>query len=157
VQFESDAPVPAVYIDYAHTPAGLEAVLKTLRSHCNGKLWCVFGCGGDRDRGKRGPMGRTVARLADRPVVTSDNPRSEIPADIIAEILRHMPEGTVAIEDRAAAIAYAVDLAESDDVVLIAGKGHENYQVIGTTRRPFSDYEVAFANLQRRQDGSRPR
>jgi UDP-N-acetylmuramoyl-L-alanyl-D-glutamate--2,6-diaminopimelate ligase len=157
VQFESDAPVPAVYIDYAHTPAGLEAVLKTLRSHCNGKVWCVFGCGGDRDRGKRGPMGRTVARLADRPVVTSDNPRSEIPADIIAEILRHMPEGTVAIEDRAAAIAYAVDLAEGDDVVLIAGKGHENYQVIGTTRRPFSDYEVAFANLQRRQDGSRPR
>jgi len=156
VLFDAAAPVPAVYIDYAHTPAGLEAVLTTIRSHCKGNLWCVFGCGGDRDRGKRGPMGRIVARLADRAIVTSDNPRSENPSDIIAEVLRHMPGGTVAIEDRAVAIAHAVSLAESDDVVLIAGKGHENYQVIGDTRRPFSDYDVALSNLEKREPGSRP-
>ena len=155
VLFEAAAPAPAVYVDYAHTPAGLEAVLTTLRRHCKGDLWCVFGCGGDRDRGKRGPMGKIVAKLADHAVVTSDNPRSENPGDIIAEVLRQMPGGTVAIEDRAAAIAHAVSLAEGDDVVLIAGKGHENHQVVGSTRRAFSDYDVAFLNLEQREYGSR--
>jgi UDP-N-acetylmuramoyl-L-alanyl-D-glutamate--2,6-diaminopimelate ligase len=100
-------------------------------------------------------MGKIVAKLADRAVVTSDNPRSESPGDIIAEVLRQMPGGTVAIEDRAAAIAHAVSLAEGDDVVLIAGKGHENHQVVGSTRRPFSDYDVAFSNLEQREYGSR--
>jgi UDP-N-acetylmuramoyl-L-alanyl-D-glutamate--2,6-diaminopimelate ligase len=136
---------PAVYVDYAHTPAGLEAVLQALRPHCAGRLWCVFGCGGDRDRGKRRIMGATVKALADCPVVTSDNPRSEPPGDIIAEILRGMAgEATiVAIEDRAAAIGYAIDNAGPDDLVLIAGKGHETVQVIGDRRLPFSDHTVA--------------
>ncbi|HLU06364.1 MAG TPA: UDP-N-acetylmuramoyl-L-alanyl-D-glutamate--2,6-diaminopimelate ligase [Woeseiaceae bacterium] len=150
VQPPADAKAPVVYIDYAHTPAGLEAVLKTLRNHCKGALWCVFGCGGDRDRGKRAEMGRIVSKLADRAVVTSDNPRTEDPADIIAAVLRHMKAGAVAIEDRAAAIAFAIENASDQDMVLIAGKGHEDYQVIGNTRRPFSDYEVASANLATR-------
>src|SRR5690606_17769317 len=145
VQPPADAHAPVVYIDYAHTPAGLEAVLKTLRNHCKGALWCVFGCGGDRDRGKRADMGKIVSKLADRAVVTSDNPRSEDPAEIIAAVLHNMKEGAVAIEDRAAAIAFAIEHANDRDVVLIAGKGHEDYQVIGHTTRPFSDYEVASA------------
>lgn len=139
--------LPAVYIDYAHTPAGLEAVLQALRPHCSGRLWCVFGCGGDRDRGKRRLMGKTVATLADRAVVTNDNPRNESPAAIIAAVLEGMDVDTVAIEDRASAIGYAIDNAKADDVVLIAGKGHEAFQVIGNQRLPFSDYAVARARL----------
>jgi UDP-N-acetylmuramoyl-L-alanyl-D-glutamate--2,6-diaminopimelate ligase len=136
-----------VYVDYAHTPAGLEAVLQALRPHSAGKLWCVFGCGGDRDRGKRRITGATVSALADCPVVTSDNPRSESPAGIIAEILGGMAEGVTAIEDRAAAIAYAIDNAGPEDVVLIAGKGHETVQLIGDRSVPFSDYAVARERL----------
>ena len=147
VQWGTGTGAPVVYVDYAHTPAGLEAVLKTLRTHCKGALWCVFGCGGDRDRGKRADMGKVVAKLADRPVVTSDNPRSEDPAKIIAEVLDNMKPGTTAIEDRAAAIAFAIESAGDRDLVLIAGKGHEDYQLIGNTRRHFSDYEVAAASL----------
>jgi len=140
---EAVAGQPAVYVDYAHTPGGLEAVLQALRPHCAGRLWCVFGCGGDRDRGKRRIMGATAGALADCPIVTSDNPRSESPGDIIAEILAGMAGDAVAIEDRAAAIAYAIGNARTDDVVLIAGKGHETVQVIGDHRLPFSDYAVA--------------
>jgi UDP-N-acetylmuramoyl-L-alanyl-D-glutamate--2,6-diaminopimelate ligase len=151
------APVPVVYIDYAHTPAGLEAVLGTLRSHCKGKLWCVFGCGGDRDQGKRAEMGRVVARLADRPVVTSDNPRNEQPGEIIAAVLGGMAPDTIALEDREAAIAYAIENADDDDVILIAGKGHEDYQVIHGVRRPFSDYDVALTKLNERRPQSRRR
>jgi UDP-N-acetylmuramoyl-L-alanyl-D-glutamate--2,6-diaminopimelate ligase len=147
VQSAGDAKAPVVYIDYAHTPAGLEAVLRTLRNHCKGALWCVFGCGGDRDRGKRADMGRIVSQLADKAVVTSDNPRTEDPAEIIAAVLHNMKEGAVAIEDRADAIAFAIENADDQDLVLIAGKGHEDYQIIGNTRRPFSDYEVASAKL----------
>ncbi|MGH8166008.1 MAG: UDP-N-acetylmuramoyl-L-alanyl-D-glutamate--2,6-diaminopimelate ligase [Woeseiaceae bacterium] len=154
VQPGPGAPLPVVYVDYAHTPAGLQAVLSTLRNHCKGDLWCVFGCGGDRDRGKRGPMGATVARLADRPVVTSDNPRNENPAEIITAVLGAMGEGTVAIEDRAEAIAYAIRNANDDDVILIAGKGHEDYQVTGNVRRPFSDYAVAMTNLDARRSAA---
>jgi UDP-N-acetylmuramoyl-L-alanyl-D-glutamate--2,6-diaminopimelate ligase len=137
---------PAVYVDYAHTPAGLEAVLHALRPHCAGRLWCVFGCGGDRDRGKRRIMGATVSALADCPVVTSDNPRGELPGAIIAEVLSGMADDQAAIaalEDRAAAIGHAIDNAGPDDVVLIAGKGHETVQVIGNRQLPFSDYAVA--------------
>jgi UDP-N-acetylmuramoyl-L-alanyl-D-glutamate--2,6-diaminopimelate ligase len=157
VQGISGASAPVVYVDYAHTPAGLEAVLGTLRNHCKGALWCVFGCGGDRDQGKRAEMGKVVARLADRAVVTSDNPRYEEPGKIIDDVLRGMPPDTVAIEDRAAAIARAIDLAADDDMVLVAGKGHEEYQLIGDTRRPFSDYDVAFRCLQQRSSARRPR
>jgi UDP-N-acetylmuramyl tripeptide synthase len=117
----------------------------------------VFGCGGDRDTGKRADMGRIAAKLSDRPVVTSDNPRNEDPGAIIAAVLRNMKPGTVAIEDRAAAIAYAIGNASDNDVILIAGKGHENYQVVGNTRRPFSDFEVALANLDVRRARGRLR
>ena len=148
---------PAVYVDYAHTPAGLEAVLQALRPHSAGKLWCVFGCGGDRDRGKRRIMGATVSALADCPVVTSDNPRSESPASIIAEILGGMAEGVTAIEERAAAIAYAIDNAGPEDIVLIAGKGHETVQVIGDRSLPFSDYAVARERLVARTHADQDR
>ena len=153
----TQAAAPVVYIDYAHTPAGLEAVLGTLRNHCSGALWCVFGCGGDRDQGKRAEMGKVVAQLADYPVVTSDNPRNEEPAEIISAVLRGMQPDTVAIEDRAAAIAYAIGRAEVGDVILVAGKGHEDYQVIGNSRKPFSDYDVAFRNLHERNPARRSR
>jgi len=139
---------PAVFVDYAHTPAALEAALQALRPHCHGALWCVFGCGGDRDRGKRALMGAVVEELADRPVITSDNPRSEEPAAIIRDVQRGMHRDATVIEDRAAAIARVIGSAAEDDVVLIAGKGHENYQVIGTQRIEFSDYAVAEANLR---------
>ncbi len=149
------ASMPAVFVDYAHTPAGLEAALLALRPHCEGRLWCVFGCGGDRDHGKRPMMGEIASRFADRTVVTNDNPRSEAPEVIIAQILAGMAVGTagpaVVIEDRAAAIAYAVSRADDDDLILIAGKGHEQYQLTGNERRPFSDYAIAFANLSARQ------
>ena len=139
----ADAAGPAVYVDYSHTPASLEAALKALRAHCNGKLWCVFGCGGDRDRGKRAMMGKIAARLADVPVVTSDNPRTEDPAAIIADVLEGMGEDVLQFVDRREAIAHAVQNAAADDVVLIAGKGHETYQVIGERTLSFSDVEVA--------------
>ena len=148
---------PAVYVDYAHTPAGLEAVLQALRPHSAGKLWCVFGCGGDRDRGKRRIMGATVSALADCPVVTSDNPRSETPSSIIGEILGGMAEGVTAIEERADAIAYAIDNASPEDVVLIAGKGHETVQLIGGRSLPFSDYAVARERLMSRNMDARDR
>ena len=139
--------LPAVYIDYSHTPASLDAALSNLRSHCKGKLWCVFGCGGDRDRGKRPLMGKIATRLADHAIVTNDNPRSEAPAQIIADITADMGSDAVVIEDRRAAIAHAVSSAANDDIVLIAGKGHENYQIIGEERIVFSDLETAEANL----------
>jgi UDP-N-acetylmuramoyl-L-alanyl-D-glutamate--2,6-diaminopimelate ligase len=148
VVVEAGAAVPAVIVDFAHTPAGLEAVLKTLRAHTGAALWCVFGCGGDRDRGKRGEMGRVAAALADRVVVTSDNPRSELPTAIIDDILSEIDrDDVVAIEDRAAAIAYAIAEAEENDIVLIAGKGHESFQLIGNRKLPFLDYDVARGNL----------
>ncbi len=151
-----DSVAPSVYVDYAHTPAGLEAALRSLRMHCKKSLWCVFGCGGDRDRGKRPLMGKTAARLADRIVVTNDNPRSELPGNIIASVLDGVGNtaGAIAIEDRATAIAYAIREAADDDIVLIAGKGHENYQLIGAERLPFSDYDAALANIFARRKQS---
>jgi UDP-N-acetylmuramoyl-L-alanyl-D-glutamate--2,6-diaminopimelate ligase len=138
-----------VYVDYAHTPEALEVALRALRTHCRGKLWCVFGCGGDRDTGKRPQMGRVAERHADHVVVTSDNPRNEAPNEIIAAIaggLKH-PENATLLEDRAAAIAWAIKEARRNDVVLIAGKGHENYQIIGDERRDFSDLVTAKTTL----------
>lgn len=143
VAVSTNSALPQVYIDYSHTPASLEAALKALRGHCQGKLWCVFGCGGDRDRGKRSMMGKVAERLADVPVVTSDNPRTEDPATIIADVLEGMSEPAVAIEDRKDAIAHAISSANTDDIILVAGKGHEDYQVIGTDKVHFSDAEVS--------------
>ncbi len=147
---------PAVYIDYAHSPNALEAALRGLRPHCRGRLWVAFGCGGERDSGKRGLMGRIAERLADRVVVTTDNPRGEAPEEILDDILDGMTrrERAVVIEDRAAAIAYAIGSAQKDDVILIAGKGHENYQILADGRREFSDYGAALANLDALAPGS---
>jgi UDP-N-acetylmuramoyl-L-alanyl-D-glutamate--2,6-diaminopimelate ligase len=138
---------PLVVVDYAHTPDALEKVLHALRPAARergGALWVVFGAGGDRDPAKRPLMGEVAGRLADRVVVTSDNPRSEDPLDIIAAIRRGL--GTVPHEvepDRARAIALAVRGAAAADVVLIAGKGHEAYQEIRGVRLPFSDQAIA--------------
>lgn len=143
---------PTVVVDYAHTPAALEQVLLTLREHCKGQLWCVFGCGGDRDRGKREQMGAIASQLADRTIVTSDNPRSEKPGEIIADIVRGVAAGAAvdSIADRALAIQSAVWEAADADVVLIAGKGHEHYQLIGAERLPFSDQTQARLALRQR-------
>jgi UDP-N-acetylmuramoyl-L-alanyl-D-glutamate--2,6-diaminopimelate ligase len=137
----------SVYIDYAHTPNAIESALRALRPHCRGKLWCVFGCGGDRDTGKRPLMGRFAERLADRVIITTDNPRHEDPRMIIDEILAGFSNASDAtiIEDRAAAIAWAIANAGPTDVVLIAGKGHEEYQEVGSERHAFSDFALAVA------------
>ena len=141
---------PEVFVDYAHTPDAVESALRALRPHCGGELWCVFGCGGDRDAGKRPLMASVVEQLADRIVLTNDNPRSEDPRQIIEAILDGFEESAAAtvIEDRGAAIAWTIRNAAAGDVVLLAGKGHEDYQLIGNERRDFSDYGVAAASLQ---------
>ena len=137
---------PTVVVDYAHTPNALENVLQTLRAATQpggGRLICVFGCGGDRDRGKRPMMGMVADRFADVRIVTSDNPRSEDALAIIEQIRSGMQGECQVIEDRARAIAQAIDHARSNDTVLIAGKGHEDYQEIAGVRHPFSDSELA--------------
>jgi UDP-N-acetylmuramoyl-L-alanyl-D-glutamate--2,6-diaminopimelate ligase len=128
-----------VVVDYAHKPDALEAALSALRPFARGRLICVFGCGGDRDRGKRPIMGAIAARLADVVIVTDDNPRSEDPAAIRAEILAGAADA-IEIGDRAAAIQEAIDTMRSGDVVLVAGKGHETGQIIGAKVIPFSDH-----------------
>jgi UDP-N-acetylmuramoyl-L-alanyl-D-glutamate--2,6-diaminopimelate ligase len=134
---------PLVIVDYAHTPDALKQVLQTLRPHCEGRLWCVFGCGGDRDRGKRPLMGAAAERYADRVVVTSDNPRHEDPRAIIGQILAGIAraEAVDCVPDRADALRQAIAGAHTGDIVLVAGKGHEDYQQIGGERLPFSDRE----------------
>lgn len=146
---------PLVAVDYAHTPDALQQALQALRplaQERGGQLWCVFGCGGDRDAGKRPLMGGIAQRHADWVVVTSDNPRSERPAEILHQILLGTIAGeTVRAEpDRAAAIGLALQEADARDVVLIAGKGHEDYQETAGVRQPFSDMAQAIAALQRR-------
>lgn len=140
-----DAEGPSVYVDFAHTPTAIEAALRALRPHCRGKLWCIFGCGGQRDAGKRPLMASLAETFADRVVVSSDNPRTEDPLKIIDQVVAGLarPEAATIIEDRAAAIAWVIRQADPSDAVLIAGKGHEDYQEIGTEKRPFSDYTVA--------------
>jgi UDP-N-acetylmuramoyl-L-alanyl-D-glutamate--2,6-diaminopimelate ligase len=135
----------AVFVDYAHTPTALEAALRALRAHCRGRLWLVFGCGGDRDPGKRPQMGKAAEQLADHVVITDDNPRSEDADAIIGDIVAGFahPERATIIKDRAAAIAWTIEQAADVDVVLIAGKGHENYQESRGKRVPFSDYAIA--------------
>jgi UDP-N-acetylmuramoyl-L-alanyl-D-glutamate--2,6-diaminopimelate ligase len=142
--------LPLVVIDYAHTPDALEQALTSLRAHCAGKLICVFGCGGERDAGKRPQMGAIAERLADEIVVTDDNPRGEDGDAIVAQILAgfaHAQRARVQ-RDRAAAIALALREARAGDVVLIAGKGHEPYQEIGGVKRTFDDADVARRALE---------
>jgi UDP-N-acetylmuramoyl-L-alanyl-D-glutamate--2,6-diaminopimelate ligase len=157
-------PRPLVVVDYAHTPDALEQALTTLRglltsnesrsTNHDSRLICVFGCGGDRDRGKRPQMGRVAAALADRVVVTSDNPRSEDPRRIIEDIVGGVGSsrrgGMVIEPDRRAAILRAVQEARRGDIVLLAGKGHEEYQEVRGARRPFSDAAVAREAVVRR-------
>jgi UDP-N-acetylmuramoyl-L-alanyl-D-glutamate--2,6-diaminopimelate ligase len=131
-----------VYVDYAHTPDALETVLNALRPHTTGKLVIVFGCGGDRDKGKRRVMGDKAANLADRVIVTDDNPRSEVPATIRREILQGCPKADE-IGDRDQAIKAAIGGLQKGDVLLIAGKGHESGQIVGTAVIPFNDVDVA--------------
>jgi UDP-N-acetylmuramoyl-L-alanyl-D-glutamate--2,6-diaminopimelate ligase len=139
-----------VIVDYAHTPHALELVLQALRPHVSGTLITVFGCGGDRDKEKRPLMGRVACALSDRVVVTSDNPRSENPLDILREIASGCSGDFSLVVDRAEAIASAVAMASAGDCVLIAGKGHEDYQLIDGIRLPFSDEAHARAALSRR-------
>jgi UDP-N-acetylmuramoyl-L-alanyl-D-glutamate--2,6-diaminopimelate ligase len=136
---------PNVFVDYAHTPDSLEQSLKVLRPITRGKLWVVFGCGGDRDSGKRPLMGQVAVALADKVIITSDNPRTEDPQKIIQDIVKPLdPKSYVAVVlDRAEAIGKALSLAQTDDTVLIAGKGHEDYQIIGKEKKPFDDRKIA--------------
>lgn len=143
-----------VIVDYAHTPDALQNSLQALREHSTGRLWCVFGCGGDRDKTKRPAMGALVERHSDYSIVTNDNPRSEDPAQIAADIVRGMdnPSNCLVIADRAQAIDLAVQQARAGDTVLIAGKGHEDYQLFADKTVRFSDVEQAHQSLRRRLD-----
>jgi len=156
-----------VVVDYAHTDDALRNLLETARPLATGRLVTVFGCGGDRDRTKRPLMGAVAARLSDEVVLTSDNPRSEDPARIVDEIMRGLsptpepgaprragPVSTIVL-DRRAAIEQAIRSAKAGDLVLVAGKGHEKYQVIGDRTIPFDDVDVARAALARRRSGGK--
>jgi UDP-N-acetylmuramoyl-L-alanyl-D-glutamate--2,6-diaminopimelate ligase len=140
--------LPLVVVDYAHTPDALEKVLSALREQTQGKLICVFGCGGDRDAGKRPLMGQVADRLADAVLVTSDNPRSEDPQAIIDAITAGMSGDYHVEPDRAVAISRAIESAHAGDIVLLAGKGHEDYQEIAGVRFPFNDLSVAERALE---------
>lgn len=141
---------PLVVVDYAHTPDALHQVLSALRLHCKGRLWCVFGCGGDRDRGKRPQMGKVAADYADVVVVTDDNPRTEPAEQIIEDILTGIADKkqVKVWSGRREAVIRAMQEAEQDDVVLLAGKGHEDYQVIGTQRVDYNERAVVSEWLQ---------
>lgn len=147
-----DAQDVMVVVDYAHTPDGLEQALRALRAHAGGKLHCVFGCGGDRDKGKRPLMAAVAEQFADQVYVTSDNPRSEPQHEIAMDIREGFarPESVKFIDDRNTAIEQAITSAAAGDCVLIAGKGHETYQQVGDSRLPFSDVKQARLALHKR-------
>ncbi len=156
---EASTHQPAVVVDYAHTPDALDKVLQALRPLAatrGGRLWVVFGCGGNRDAAKRPMMGVIAVRLADRVVITSDNPRDEAPAVVLAQILAGVPghDDVDVIEDRREAIDHAVRHAAPADVIVLAGKGHEQYQEVAGIKRPFSDEAEALAALRRRADAA---
>jgi UDP-N-acetylmuramoyl-L-alanyl-D-glutamate--2,6-diaminopimelate ligase len=136
----------AIFVDYAHTPDALENAISALRPFVDGKLSVVFGCGGDRDKGKRPQMGAIVARLADRAIVTDDNPRTEDAKTIRAEVMAAAP-GAREIGNRAEAIRVAVDELAAGDILLVAGKGHEEGQTVGQTVLPFSDHEAVISAI----------
>ena len=151
MELVSSAMQPQVVVDYAHTPDALEKALQALKPYCLGKLWVVFGCGGNRDSGKREQMGKVAAQYADKVVITNDNPRFEAPEKIAQHILEGI-DGEVEVElDRRRAIATSIIQAKKQDIVLIAGKGHENYQIIGNNCIAFSDQEEALAALETAQ------
>ncbi|MEG3850969.1 UDP-N-acetylmuramoyl-L-alanyl-D-glutamate--2,6-diaminopimelate ligase, partial [Microcoleus sp. herbarium13] len=154
VQISADQDI-SVIVDYAHTPDSLENLLKASRPFISGEMICVFGCGGDRDRTKRPIMGKIVAELADVAVVTSDNPRTEVPDRILEDILAGIPAEIkpIVLCDRAAAIRTAIMDAKPGDGVLIAGKGHEDYQILGTEKVHFDDREQARNALKQRMNG----
>jgi UDP-N-acetylmuramoyl-L-alanyl-D-glutamate--2,6-diaminopimelate ligase len=141
-----------VFVDYAHTDDALRNVLSALRPLTKGRLWCLFGCGGDRDRTKRPKMARAVAEGADSFIITSDNPRTEDPVSILADVERGLSADEVSrgvtILDRSRAIEQAILRLEPGDTLVIAGKGHENYQIIGTTKHHFDDVEVVAAAIE---------
>jgi UDP-N-acetylmuramoyl-L-alanyl-D-glutamate--2,6-diaminopimelate ligase len=144
--------MPLAIVDYAHTPDALEKALRAARAHCDGRLVCVFGCGGDRDARKRPVMGEIAERLSDEIIITDDNPRTEDGDAIVAGIVAGLTRPQVATieRDRARAIELAIRRAKARDVVLVAGKGHEDYQIVGLETRHFSDREVVQAALGRR-------
>jgi UDP-N-acetylmuramoyl-L-alanyl-D-glutamate--2,6-diaminopimelate ligase len=135
------------YVDYAHKPDALENVLTSVRPFTSGRIVVVFGCGGDRDKGKRPIMGEVASRLSDVVIVTDDNPRSEVPETIRSEIMAAAP-GALEIADRAQAIRHAVAMLESGDTLIVAGKGHEEGQIVGTTVLPFSDHQQVRSALE---------
>ena len=145
----SAAGKPTVVVDYAHTPDALEKALEAARLHCTGKLWCLFGCGGDRDKGKRPLMGAIAEQFADVVVITDDNPRSEDPQAIVNDILTGLldPGRARVVSGRAQAVTNTIMQAQPDDIVLVAGKGHEDYQIIGTHRLDYSDRATVAALL----------
>ena len=139
-----------VLIDYAHTPDGLENVLSSVRGYCKGRLIAVFGCGGDRDPIKRPIMGKIGAELSDIAIITSDNPRTEEPMAIIEDIVKGIDKDNyIVIENRPAAIAYAMDIGEKDDIIVLAGKGHETYQEICGVKYPMDEREIVAAYLEK--------
>lgn len=139
-------------VDYAHTPDALDNALRAIREHTQSRVWTVFGCGGDRDKTKRPLMGRIAEKYSDYVIITNDNPRSEEPSAIAADIIRglHNPNGCLVIADRAQAIDFAVQQAKPGDLILVAGKGHEDYQIFADQTVPFSDARQALLALQRR-------
>ena len=140
---------PLAVVDYAHTPDALEKALQALRVHCTGQLWCLVGCGGDRDRGKRPMMAAMAEQYADRVILTDDNPRTEEPARIMADMVAGLrdPAAVQVEHDRVKAIVLAIGQASKQDIILVAGKGHEDYQIIGTDKRHYSDRETVAAAL----------
>ncbi len=145
--FRSVNETPTVVVDYAHTPDALSHALRSIREYCAQRLWCVFGCGGDRDRAKRPMMGKMAETLADVVVLTDDNPRLERPQAIVAEIIAGMEAAPKVIHDRSQAIRWAIHNAESRDWVLVAGKGHELVQQVGDRKLPLSDRDIVRQTL----------
>lgn len=141
---------PLIIIDFSHTPDALEKALRAARKHCLGKLICVFGCGGNRDRGKRPEMGKLAESLADQVIVTDDNVRKENPGQIVNDILAgcQNPDKMCVLHDRRAAIQQAIQQAASDDVIVLAGKGHETYQIIGDHYLPFNEEQIVLEILK---------
>jgi len=147
------AGLAACVVDYAHTPDALEKALQALRVHCEGKLWCIYGCGGDRDTGKRPLMAQVAEQFADMAVITDDNPRTESAAAIVADMLAGLanPDTVEIIHDRRQAIHWAMSQSDHNDIILVAGKGHEDYQIIGVDKHHYSDRETITEMLDNQQ------